>query len=95
MEISTLKPFKEGYCVTSRKFGIVSRIDRPDWKEYMAKQQRPWSLKEGLEWVEALGEQDAEDFYRRCYSKDKLTIGKRKASFYPKSHTTITGFNNF
>ena len=83
----------KGYCVTSRKFGIVSRIDRADWKIYMAKKHSPWSLEEGLEWVEALGEAGAEDHYRRCYSKDSIETGSyNKVKSFPKSHFTITGY---
>lgn len=43
---------RQGYCVTSRRYRIVSRIDRPDWQSV---HQCP-------------------DFYRRCCSKDQLTV---------------------
>lgn len=82
----------KGYCVTSRRFGIVSKIDRSDWKEYMAEKHSPWSVEEGLRWVECLGN-DAEDHYRRCYSQDQIEFGSySRVKGLPKSHTTITGF---
>lgn len=60
-----------GYRATSNKHRMASRIDREDWREYMAKKHAPWSEKQGKEWVAALGE-GAGDFYRRVYSKDNL-----------------------
>jgi hypothetical protein len=81
---------KEGYCVTSRKFKHVSRLDRPDWKEHMAIRHSPWSMKEGLSWVKCLGERGAEDHYRRVYSKDRKVVKSIRS--YAKSHETITGF---
>lgn len=84
-----------GYCIVSRRFGCISRIDRPDWKEYMAKMHKPWSVEEGLEWVECLGDIGAEDHYRRVYSKDEVELGSySKAKKYPKSHETLTGYVN-
>ena len=80
-----------GYCVTSRKFGLVSRIDRDDWKEYMALLYSPWSLKVGMDWVSVLGD-GAEDHYRRCYSTDTIEVGQSRAKSFPKSHTTTTGY---
>ncbi|KAF2282292.1 hypothetical protein GH714_044136 [Hevea brasiliensis] len=44
---------------------MVSRIDRADWKETMAK-----THVNGMKWVNALGEGSAEDYYRRCISRD-------------------------
>lgn len=65
---------RQGYRFVSRKWGMVSRIDRPDWKEHMAISHSPWSLEEGLEWVALIGEEGAEDHYRRVYSKDTIEI---------------------
>ena len=67
------KAEKEGYYIVSRKHKIASRIDRDDWKEYMAIKHAPWDYEQGLEWVNALGKH-AGDFYRRVYSKDTITI---------------------
>lgn len=43
---------RQGYCVTSRRYRIVSRIDRADWHSI----------------------HPCPDFYRRCCSKDQLTV---------------------
>ncbi len=43
---------RQGYCVTSRRYRIVSRIDRADWQSI----------------------HPCPDFYRRCCSKDQLTV---------------------
>ena len=63
----------QGYLRVSRRHGMLSRLDRKDWQEYMAAAHYPWSVKEGEEWVKSLGG-DAEDHYRRCYSKDKIEV---------------------
>lgn len=57
-----------GYRRVSNKYLTVSRVDRPDWKYVLAK-----THVQGLSWVAALGH-DAPDMYRRCVSKDKLTV---------------------
>lgn len=63
-----------GYRRTSRKHSMLARIDRPDWREYMAFQHAPWDpAGQGMDWVKALGN-DAADFYRRCYSEDLLEL---------------------
>lgn len=80
-----------GYRRTSRKFGHVSRVDREDWKEYMAEKHSPWSKEEGLRWVECLGT-GAADHYRRCYSKDTLVLTQTKALGIPCSDHDETGF---
>src|ERR1039458_9705438 len=66
-----------GYRIVSRKYGMISRLDRDDWKEYMAEKHAPWDIEEGRKWVRALGDLHAADHYRRVYSKDTLEIGKR------------------
>jgi len=60
-----------GYRCSSNRHRIVSRIDREDWKEHMARKHAPWSFQEGIEWVEGLGDRAA-DHYRRVYSRDKI-----------------------
>ena len=54
-----------GYRRTSRKYGIVSRIDRPDWKEVLARSG--YLMGPGREGNHA-------DTYRACYSSDKITL---------------------
>src|SRR6478609_5991586 len=65
---------KLGYRVVSRRHKYVSRIDRPDWKEYLAREYAPWDINEGFKWIERLGYVSAEDHYRRVYSKDILEL---------------------
>lgn len=67
-----------GYRVVSRKYGMISRIDRDDWQEYMAEKHAPWDPQgQGMRWIKALGPHHAADHYRRCYSKDTLEIGSK------------------
>lgn len=49
---------RQGYFVTSRKFCMVARIDREDWKEYCEDRNYPINA----------------DWYRRCVSEDKITV---------------------
>lgn len=45
-----------GYRRTSRKFLGLCRIDRPDWREYMAFQHAPWDpAGEGMNWANSEG----------------------------------------
>lgn len=67
----------EGYRITSRKYGLISRIDRDDWKEFMAEQHAPWDIEEGRKWIRAMGDLHAADQYRRVYSKDTLELGRK------------------
>lgn len=61
-----------GYRRTSRKFLGLCRIDRPDWREYMAFQRAPWDpAGEGMNWVNGIG---GADHYRRCYSEDRIQL---------------------
>ena len=85
---------RKGYCRISNRHGIVSRIDRSDWKEYMAKKHSPWSIEAGMEWVSFLGT-NAEDHYRRCYSKDTIELGSgNRAAIFPASSSTKTGYKD-
>lgn len=75
-----------GYARTSRKHGMVSRIDRPDWLQYMATKHSPWSPHDdGLGWISLLGERAAGDQYRRVYSKDTITLGSFVGLLFPAS----------
>lgn len=61
-----------GYCRVSNNHRIVSRIDRPDWREVLALElcpQDPYGA--GIDRTYGSG---MADFYRRGNSKDKLTI---------------------
>lgn len=70
---STLNQLRAaGYCVVSRRHRTIARLDREDWREYLAAKHRPWSPNnEGMRWAMSPG---MADFYRRCESKDKLTL---------------------
>lgn len=57
-----------GYRCVSNRHRLVSRIDRPDWREYMGQEHTG-----GLDWVNALG-LHAGDHYRRVYSRDQLEL---------------------
>lgn len=71
---------RSGYRVVSRRHGGLSRLDRADWQEAMARDYvrgfpggLERNLPEGLAWVAALGD-GAADHYRRCYSRDRITV---------------------
>lgn len=70
----------QGYCRVSNKHLTVARIDRADWKAFMARERAPWdSAGEGMDWVEALHKhRQAADHYRRCYSKDKVLFDRKQ-----------------
>lgn len=79
----------QGYRRTSSKYGMLSRVDREDWQEFMAKTHAPWDINEGRAWVYGLGTRAA-DQYRRCYSRDKITVSTSISKFVPSSsHDTI------
>lgn len=70
------KLISKGYRRTSNKFGIISRVDRPDWIEYCKQNRFP---------VDA-------DWYRRCLSKDKFEVGQYVGRMFPTSNHDETGF---
>ena len=81
----------QGYLKTSNKHCMVSRLDREDWKEHMAISHSPWSIQDGMNWVECLDE-GAEDHYRRCYSKDKVTVSEDVLKLIESSDWKTIGF---
>jgi len=83
-----------GYRRTSNRHGLISRIDREDWREEMARKHSPWSFEEGMNWVKALSftPGGAEDHYRRCYSRDCITVTPEKAMKIPNSNWDPVGF---
>ena len=80
-----------GYRRTSNSYRMVSRVDRPDWKEHMAKQHSPWSFEDGMKWVNGLGS-SASDHYRRVYSKDTLMVSPTVFSKIPTSIHDPVGY---
>lgn len=80
-----------GYRVVSRKHRLVARVDRKDWREYMAQKHSPWSLEQGRNWVQCLGD-SAPDFYRRVHSKDQLTVSAEMLKKIPNSSWDIVEY---
>lgn len=58
-----------GYCITSRAYRTAARLDRSDWKNKLAS-----THVDGHRWVECLGDVSAADQYRRCVSRDHITV---------------------
>lgn len=83
-----------GYCIISRKFHLASRIDRIDWKEYMAKQHSPWSLEDGLAWTRHFSDVELADHYRRVVSNDTITVPWAWAKKLKKSGEGYTEFKS-
>ena len=69
MKMTVEQARASGYCITSRKHRMASRLDTPEWRQRLAA-----SHPGGDGWVERLGPRNAADFYRRCISKDQITV---------------------
>lgn len=80
-----------GYRKTSRSHCSLSRVDKENWKDLMAKEHSPWDINEGLSWVGVLGN-TASDHYRRVYSNDKITVTPEISSFVKSSCCDSIGF---
>lgn len=91
-EIKIKQLIAQGYRRISGKYGIVSRIDREDWKEYMAAKYAPLDIERGRKWVNCLAEWSAEDNYRRCNSKDVLELGMAGRKIPSSNGVETTGF---
>lgn len=63
---------EKGYRRISNKYCLISRVDREDWKELVAKRFCPWDQKQGMELVER--RKPCGGFYRSVISEDKLTV---------------------
>jgi hypothetical protein len=63
----------KGYRRTSRRSGIVTRIDRPDWRDHI-------SLPQGVSVTHP------EDHYRRVISRDSLRVSKYVSEMVYASH---------
>lgn len=80
----------KGYRRVSKRFGILARIDREDWREFMAQKHAPWDpAGEGMGWASSDG---MEDFYRRVHSKDTRTVSSAIARLVPTSTHDPIGF---
>lgn len=80
-----------GYRRISNTHRIVARVDREDWRIFLARAQAPWNLSEGSDWVECLGN-SAADYYRRCFSTDKKIIPTLVFKLIPSSNHDPIGY---
>lgn len=67
---------EQGYRRVSNRYGHVARIDRPDWKEFMASKGY---------YTTPQNKGSIADQYRRCYSRDRLTVPVEVAAYVPSS----------
>jgi hypothetical protein len=81
-----------GYRKTSNAYGLVSRIDRPDWVEVLAQEMRrapaDFIVRDGSgrispSWC---------DHYRRVYSKDTHTVDPERIARIPTSDHDPVGY---
>ena len=72
------------YCIINENFGIVARIDHPDWKEYMAARMFK-SMEEGLEFMSSQSDSQLADIYRRKFSQDTKIINPKELYNYVDS----------
>lgn len=92
VDLTIKQALEAGYCITSTRHRQASRIDRPDWREYMAKQHSPWDWEgDGMDWVNCLGNA-AGDQYRRVYSNDHIQISSDFVNIFPKSSNTYIDY---
>ena len=80
----------KGYAITSRNYRSANRLDRANWREYMAQQHAPWDpAGQGMEWVQCLEQHgsSATDHYRRCYSQDEIIVPEHLIKYVAKSNT--------
>ena len=72
------------YCIINENFGIVARIDRPDWKEYMAARMFR-NVEEGLDFMSLQSDAQLADIYRRKFSQDTKVLVRAELSNYISS----------
>lgn len=65
---------RQGYRCTSNRHNMLSRIDRPDWKEVLAKDMH-WTLEQTNAMIDSRPGA-WQDQYRRVYSKDHITVSQ-------------------
>lgn len=79
---------RKGYAITSNRHRLANRVDSPNWREYMAAQHAPWDPEgQGMDWVRSLDEHghSAADHYRRCHSRDEITVPEHLFKYVAKS----------
>lgn len=72
-----------GYCRVSRRYGVLTRIDREDWLDVCLMH---------LCHDEEIPDFNYEDFYRRVLSKDRIDVSKYVSEMIPNSSSMKTGF---
>jgi hypothetical protein len=85
-DLSAEELVRRGYRRTSNAYCMVSRIDRGDWLEVMAKRLRCKA--------DELDPKKWADFYRRVYSQDNLTVAPAVFRKIPTSNHDPVGFVN-
>lgn len=84
---------QQGYRRTSNKHALAARIDRPDWRQVMAQDHAPWDWQgDGLTWVNCLTRGGAQDYYRRCLSKDVVKMLDEVSHLMPTSNNDSCGY---
>ncbi len=74
---------ERGYARISSRYRIIARIDRPDWLAIVVRLI-------GAAWTDRgrgmrrTNQEDA-DYYRRCVSRDRLTVGRAVFKQIPAS----------
>lgn len=83
-----------GYRRISNTYRLVARIDRPDWLEHMATTLRRAPADFYVRGRPTLTEVDGGwcDYYRRCHSKDRVTLAPNEYVKVPGSGHDPCGF---
>lgn len=76
-----------GYRRTSNKYGLISRIDRPDWRDVIIA-----TTHQTVETMRKATPGMWEDHYRRCHSKDQIELGAWRGKKIPTSNWDPVGF---
>ena len=81
-----------GYRRVSNSYCRVSRIDREDWVEFLAKELRcapaDFIVRDGSGMISS----DWYDFYRRIYSNDNIILSKDDFKKVPGSNNDPVGY---
>jgi hypothetical protein len=75
----------QGYAIISRRHCMAARIEYANWCYVVAKHHCSWDESKGMRWVEMVGDKMAADHYRRCISKDRITVSEKVRKLMPKS----------
>lgn len=75
----------QGYCCVSRKYGIVARVDNPNWQDILLRKYPNWRTAK-------ITEGQMADYYRRIFSKDDVELGRYWGGQFPSSSNNETGY---